>query len=38
MMKQTLKAQRSTLNVQFGIASEFDVEHWTLNVGVFCSD
>jgi hypothetical protein len=33
--KQTLNAQRSTLNVQFRKGFEFDVGRWALDVGRF---
>jgi hypothetical protein len=32
-MKQTLNAQRSTLNTQFSCASELEVGRWTLGFG-----
>jgi len=34
-MKQTLNAQRATLNAEFRRNSEFDIERWTLSVGRF---
>jgi hypothetical protein len=37
-MKQTLNAQRSTLNAQLGRNSKLDVGRWTLGVGRFLLD
>jgi|GraSoiStandDraft_47_1057283.scaffolds.fasta_scaffold25093_3 hypothetical protein len=35
LVKQTLNAQRSTLNAESGRDSELDVGRWTLGVGRF---